>query len=46
MHVKYFKYLGNMLTDDGRCTCEIKSTIAMAKAALTRRRNYLPANWT
>ena len=28
-----FKYLGSMLTNDGRCTCEIKSRIAMAKAA-------------
>ena len=25
--------LGSMLTNDGRCTCEIKSRIAMAKAA-------------
>jgi hypothetical protein len=33
-NVKYFKYLGNMLTDDGRCTCEIKSRIAMTKATL------------
>jgi len=44
--VKYFKYLGSMLTEDGRCTCEIKSRIAMAKLHLTRRRLFLPANWT
>ena len=31
--VECFKYLGNILTNDGRCTCEIKSRIAMAKAA-------------
>ena len=31
-NVEYFKYLGNSLTDDGRCTCEIKCRIAMAKA--------------
>ena len=31
--MKCFKYLGSMLTEDGRCTCEIKSGIAMAKAA-------------
>jgi hypothetical protein len=31
--VKCLKYLGSMLTDDGRCTCEIKSRIVMAKAA-------------
>jgi hypothetical protein len=27
-----------MLTDDGRCTCEIKSRIAMAKAAYNKKR--------
>ena len=32
-NVECFKYLGSMLTNDGRCTCEIKSTISMAKAA-------------
>jgi hypothetical protein len=26
-----------MLTNDGRCTCEIKSTTAMAKAAFNKR---------
>ena len=38
-NVKCFKYLGSMLTDVGRCTCEIKSRIAMAKAALNKRKN-------
>jgi hypothetical protein len=32
-NVEYFKYLSSVLTNDGRCTCEIKSGIAMAKAA-------------
>ena len=32
-NVESFKYLGSMLTNDGRCTCEIKSRIAMAKVA-------------
>jgi hypothetical protein len=36
--VKSFKYLGNFFTDDGKCTCEIKSRIAMAKLYLARRR--------
>ena len=36
-----FKYLGSMLTNDGRCTCEIKSTIAMAKAAFDKKRALL-----
>ena len=45
-NVKCFKYMGCMLTDDGRCTCEIKSTIAMAKAAFNKKKILLPANWT
>ena len=32
------KYLGSMLTNDGNCTCEIKSRIAMAKAAFNKKR--------
>jgi hypothetical protein len=27
-----------MITDEGRCTCEIKSRIAMAKAAFNKKR--------
>ena len=38
-NVKCFKYLGSMLTDDGRCTCEIKSRIVMAKAAFNKKKN-------
>ena len=38
-NVKCFKYLGSMLTDDGRCTCEIKSRITMAKAAFNKKKN-------
>jgi hypothetical protein len=38
-NVKYFIYLGTMLTDDGKCTCEIKSRIAMAKAAFNEKKN-------
>ena len=36
-NVECFKYLGSMLTNDGRCTCEIKSRIAMAKAAFNKK---------
>jgi hypothetical protein len=32
-----FKNLGSILTNDGRCTCEIKCRIAMAKAALNKK---------
>ena len=35
--VESFKYLGSKLTNDGRCTCEIKSRIAMAKAAFNKK---------
>ena len=38
-NLKCFKYLGSMLTEDGRCTCEIKSRIAMAKAAFNKKKN-------
>jgi len=31
-NVESFKCLGSILTNDGRCTCEIKCRIAMAKA--------------
>jgi len=36
-NVESFKYLGRMLTNDGRCACEIKSRIAMAKAAFNKK---------
>jgi len=38
-NVECFKYLDSMLTNDGRCTCEIKSKIAMAKAAFNKKKN-------
>jgi hypothetical protein len=38
--VESFKYLGIMLTNYGRCTCEIKSRIAMAKAAFNKKRAF------
>jgi hypothetical protein len=39
-NLKCFKYLGSLLTDDGRCTCEIKSRTAMAKAAFNEKKNF------
>jgi hypothetical protein len=38
-NVKCYKYLGSLLTDDGRCTCEIKFRIAMAKAEFNKKKN-------
>ena len=37
-NVECFKYLGNILTNDGRCMREIKSGIAMAKAAFNKKK--------
>jgi len=37
-NVESFKYLGSILTNDGRGTCEIKCRIAMAKAAFNKTR--------
>jgi hypothetical protein len=37
-NVEYFKYLCSILKNDGRCTCEIKCRIAMAKAAFNKKR--------
>ena len=37
-NVESFKYFGSILTNDGRCTCEIKCRIAMAKAAFDKKR--------
>ena len=37
-NVKCFKCLVSILTNDGRWTCEIKSRIAMAKAAFNKKK--------
>jgi len=37
-NVECFKDLGSMLTNDGRCTREIKSRLAMAKAAFNKKK--------
>jgi hypothetical protein len=34
--VEYLNYLGSMITNDARCTSEIKSRIAMEKAAFNK----------
>jgi hypothetical protein len=45
-NVESFKYLGSMLTNDGRCTFEIKSMIDMQKLLSTRIGLLLLAHWT
>jgi hypothetical protein len=37
--VEYFSYLGSMITSDARCTREIKSRIAMAKATFNKKKS-------
>jgi hypothetical protein len=37
-NVESFKYLGSILTNDGKCTCAIKCRIAMVKAAFNKKR--------
>jgi len=37
-NVESLKYLGSILTNDGRRTCEIKCRLAMAKAAFDKKR--------
>ena len=37
-NVGSFKSLGSILTNDGRCTCEVKCRIAMAKAAFNKKK--------
>jgi hypothetical protein len=37
-NVEYFKYLGSMITNDARCTCEIKFKIVMAKDAFNKKK--------
>jgi hypothetical protein len=37
-NVGSFKYFGSILSNDGRCTCEIRRRIAMAKAAFNKKR--------
>jgi hypothetical protein len=37
-NVESFKYLGSVLTNDGRYTFEIKSRIAVAKTAFNKKR--------
>ena len=42
--VAKFCYLGAWITEDGRCDTEIRSRIALAKAAFNRRNELLTNN--
>ena len=41
VNVEYLNCVGSMTTNDARCTCEIKSRIAMPNAALNRKKTFL-----
>ena len=43
--VEYFSCFGS-ITNDARCTSEIKCMIAMAKASFNKNKTISPANWT
>jgi hypothetical protein len=39
-NVEYFNCVSSVITNDARCTREIKSSIAMAKAAFNRKKTF------
>ena len=39
-NVECFKYLGSVLRNDGKCTCEIQSRIAMVKTAFNKKKTH------
>jgi hypothetical protein len=43
-NVDCFSYLCGVIADDARCTREIKSGIAMAKAAINKKENLFAEN--
>jgi hypothetical protein len=45
-NVEYFNYVDNIITNDARCTREIKSWIAIAGATFKRKKTLSPENWT
>jgi hypothetical protein len=43
-NAEYFKYFDSMITNDARCTREIKSRIAMTEATFNKTRLFLPTS--
>jgi hypothetical protein len=44
-NMEYLNYLGSMITNYGRCTREIKSRIAMIKAAFNKKKTYVTSKF-
>jgi hypothetical protein len=42
---EYFNYLGSMITNDANCRTEIKSRIAVAKAAFNKQKTVFTSKW-
>jgi hypothetical protein len=45
-NVECFTYLGNVITNDARCTGEIKYRTTTANVAFTNKKTFSPTNWT
>ena len=45
-NVECFKYLGSVLTNDGRCSVKLNPGLPWQKLHSARRRLFLPAHWT
>ena len=39
-NVEYFNYLGSMIINDAKCTCEIKFRIAMVTTAFNKKNSF------
>jgi hypothetical protein len=42
--MEYFSYMYSMVTNDARCTCEIKSKIAVAKPEFNKKKTLCTSN--
>jgi hypothetical protein len=45
-NVKYFRYIGSIITNDARFTHEIKPRIAVTKEPTNKKYALSPENWT
>jgi len=44
-NVEYLKYLCCMITNDTRCTCEIKTRITMTDATFSKKKVLFTSKW-